>query len=211
MKREDAEAFRHVMAAAYTLYGKELTAQALTIWFEALKNYELASIRVALTAHVRNPDNGQFLPRPADVVRAIEGGSDDAALIAWAKVDRALRTVGTYASVVFDDPLIHHAIEALGGWVKLGTLTEDDWKFQRQPFVTLYRGARQRPGGVEHRAKLVGIAEAENGAKHRAGPVFIGNPDACRIVYESGGAGARIQCQPMRAIVPQLQHVEEAA
>lgn len=212
MKREDADQFRQMIAATYTLYGRELNAPALSLWFEALKRYELRVISSALSAHCTNPDNGQFLPRPADVVKMIDGGSDDAALIAWHKVDRALRVVGPYATVVFDDPLIHHAIDALGGWVKLGHFTEEDWKFQRQPFVTLYRGARQRPGSVQHPAKLIGIADAENGPAHHGNPVFIGNPAACRAVLESGGTRERITVSRMADLIPQqlTQHQEAA-
>lgn len=187
MQRDDAQDFRQVMSATYTLYGKDLSPTALSIWFEALKHYDLAAIRSALSSHVRNPDNGQFLPRPADVVRAIEGGSDDAALQAWSKVDRAIRRVGTYATVVFDDPLIHYCIASIGGWIKLGTLTEDDWKYQRQPFVTLYRGARMR--GAAYPSKLIGIAEAENGARHPAAPVLIGDPQKALTVLAGGSSG----------------------
>lgn len=211
MKREDADPFRQVIAATYTLYGKELSAQALSLWFEALKRYDLRAISAALSAHCTNPDTGQFLPRPADVVKMIEGGSDDAALVAWAKLDRALRVVGPHVTVVFDDPLIHLAVEALGGWVKLGYLTEEDWKFQRQPFVTLYRAARQRPGSQQHAAKLIGIAESTNGAKHREAPTFIGNPEACRAVYESGGNAPRLVVTRMADLIPRIEHQQEAA
>lgn len=211
MKREDADPFRQVIAATYTLYGKELSAQALSLWFEALKRYELRAISAALSAHCTNPDTGQFLPRPADVVKMIEGGSDDAALVAWAKLDRALRVVGPHATVVFDDPLIHLAVEALGGWVKLGHLTEEDWKFQRQSFVTVYRGARQRPGSAQHPAKLPGISESTNGAKHREAPTFIGNADACRAVYESGGVAQRLAVTRMADLIPRIEHHQEAA
>ena len=212
MQRQDAESFRQILAATYTLYGKELTAPALSLWFECLKRYELRVISAALSAHCTNPDNGQFLPRPADVVKMIDGGSDDAALIAWHKVDRALRTVGPYVTVVFDDPLIHHAVEALGGWIKMGHMTDDDWKFQRGPFVTLYRGARQRPGAVRHPSKLIGIAESENGPRHGSAPRFIGNQEACRLVYETGGTIDRPQFQRIGDLVaPQLERPQEAA
>lgn len=187
MNGEDAGGFRRMLAAAYTLYGKDLTPQALDLWFESLKHYDLAAISGALSAHVRNPDNGQFLPRPADVVRNIEGGSDDAALLAWAKVDRALRVVGPYRTVVFDDPLIHYAVAAIGGWIKLGTLSDEDWKYQRIPFATIYRGARMRK--VNYPGKLLGIAESDNGALHQEPPVYVGDFQKAMSVLASGQAG----------------------
>ena len=203
----DSEPFRTMLAAVYTLYGKELSPQALSLWFESLRHYDLPAIRSALSAHVRNPDSGQFLPRPADVVKAIDGGSDDAALLAWAKVDRALRVVGTYATVVFDDPLIHYCVASLGGWIKLGQLSEDDWKYQRQPFATLYRGARGRK--MSYPAKLLGISEAENGELHQAQPTMIGDPEKALQVLAGGSEWAGGMIRVSKATGPALAALQD--
>lgn len=193
MKRDDAPQFKQTIAAIYGLYGKELTSVTLTIWFEALKGYDLQAISAALSRHCVNPDNGQFLPKPADVVRLIDGGSEDAALLAWSKVDRAARSVGPYASVVFDDPIIHFALSHMGGWTELGTRKEGDWPFVRNQFVTLYRAARGRT--FEYPSKLLGIAEAGNA---RAGqpmppPTLIGDPARAQAVLERGSTAPLLQ------------------
>ena len=209
MRHADIPELKQTLTAVYDFYRRPLTSTSVTLWFNALHGYELGIVRAALTAHMRNPDNGQFLPLPADIVKLVDGGSDDAALMAWAKLDRALRSVGTYRTVVFDDPLIHYAVAALGGWIKLGAFTEDDWKFQRQPFVVMYRGARQRPG-LEYPARLPGIAEMENGAKHLEPPMLIGDEARCREVLAAGATGPALTLTPLRALLPQLERPREA-
>lgn len=208
MTRDDVGELRKLLAAVYELYRKELSRTSLTLWAAALKGYELEVIRQALSVHVQNPDNGQFLPMPADIVKLIEGGSDDVALQAWAKVSRAVRSVGNYQSVVFDDAIIHYAIENMGGWISLGKKTEDEWPFLRNQFVTLYRGARTR--AFEYQPRLIGIAEAHNAAANRAValPVFIGDADKARAVLQRGNADspAITSARPARELVPALEN-----
>lgn len=203
--------FKGLIGTVYDLYrqGKHLNPNMMRVWFSALEGYELAVVAAAFTAHARNTDNGQFMPVPADIVKLIEGGSEDVALMAWNKLDRALRSVGTYRTVVFDDPLIHHAVTAMGGWIRLGTLTEDDWKYQRQPFVTLYRGARQR--SIDFPPKLLGISESTNGAKHREAPILIGDEAKCRDVLARGVERPVIAMRPLAEALPQLQPPQERA
>ena len=107
MTQDDFEKFEDLLSGVGEIYGKTLSEFALTLWWGALKDYDLTAIRNALSRYVVNPDNGQFMPKPADVVRMIGGTSTDSAMIAWTKVDKAVRQVGTWQDVVFDDPLIH--------------------------------------------------------------------------------------------------------
>lgn len=204
MNREDQPKFKAMIAAMYELYrqGKNLSPTTMSLWYRALEGYELEVISAALSRHSRNPDTGQFLPLPADVVRLIEGSSDDVALQAWHKLDRALRSIGTYQTVVFDDPVIHYCVAGLGGWIKLGTFTEDDWKFQRQAFITLYRGARQR--APEYPRLLLGIAAADNGEKHRERPVMVGDYDRCLLTMKGGTDAPAITMRPLGDLLPQL-------
>lgn len=211
MTHEEKRQFKGLIASVYDLYrkGDTLSPTTMSLWFNALEGYELPIISAALTHHARNPDTGMYLPMPADVVRLIEGGSDDVGLIAWGKVDRAVRSVGPYRTVVFDDPLIHYTLTQFGGWPKVCTFTEEDWKFQRQPFVTMYKGARQRR--IEYPAKLLGIAEATNGEKHREPPYLIGNEEGCRHVLATGSALPALEMRPARDLMPKLPPHQEAA
>ena len=93
----------------------DIRAQIASCWVgcEALtriaRDHRLTDLRAvadALNRHAVNPDNGQFLPKPADIVRLINGNTVDRALVAWSTVERAIRSTGPYQSVVFDSPEI---------------------------------------------------------------------------------------------------------
>jgi len=99
MIQSEFENFSTVLAAVGDLYSKPVGDFALTLWWNALKDYDLNAVKDALGRHVRNPDNGQFMPKPADVVRMMQGSTQDSAQAAWAKVDRAVRHVGPYQTV----------------------------------------------------------------------------------------------------------------
>lgn len=211
MTLDEKQKFKALIASVYELYRKldMLTPTTMTLWFNALEGYALPVISAALSQHARNPDTGMFIPLPADVVKLIEGGSEDVGLIAWGKVDRAVRSIGPWRTVIFDDPLIHYAIVQLGGWQKVCAFTDEDWKFQRQPFVTLYKGARQRQ--IEFPAKLLGIAEATNGEKHREAPYLIGDEAKCRHVLATGAALPALEMRPARDLIPRLPNTEARA
>lgn len=189
MTQDDFEKFEDLLSGVGEIYGKTLSEFALSLWWGALKNYDLAAIRNALHRHVVNPDNGQYMPKPADVVWMIGGTSTDSAMIAWTKVDKAVRQVGTWQDVVFDDPLIHRVIDDMGGWIEFGKKTEDEWPFVAKEFETRYRGYASRGITPEYKGVLTGIANANN-SRHGfdcGKPVLIGDPEKARRVIRMGG------------------------
>ncbi len=188
MKPSDSAEFFSLISNVYAFYRQDYSDFVGQVWWGAMKVFELAAVRDALGRHAANPDAGQFLPKPADVVKMLEGSTQDAALLAWHKVDKAVREVGTYASVAFDDALIHRVVFEMGGWVSLGTKDESEWPFLRNEFVNRYRGYRGRSQVPEYPPLLIGIAETTNtrAGFQSQGPVLIGNADAARAVVAGG-------------------------
>jgi hypothetical protein len=197
MTPKDRQAFFELIAGVYGFYGKEFSTFTGGVWWEAMKPFDLAAVKDALNRHAVNPDSGQFLPRPADVIRMLQGSTQDSALVAWAKVDRAIRTVGMYRSVAFDDALIHRVITEMGGWIALGTKDDSEWPFLKNEFVNRYRGYRGRNEIPEYPPVLTGIAEASNsqnekiGCRHIEPPTLIGDPAIASDVA-LGGSGKQI-------------------
>lgn len=200
-KRDEPEFFRH-LKGCYELYGKRLSPIAMDLFLESLKPYALMDVCRALSAHVRNTDTGQFPPKPADVLRYLRGDSNSTGNEAWAKVDRAIRCVGHYRSVVFDDPKIHAAIEQLGGWIKVATTDADEYRFLPRRFQALYAGFAHAPPS-QYPRKLIGAAEHHNQMNRfqrgRANdqPAVIGNIDQARLVFQGGSEQAT---HPIRLI-----------
>lgn len=165
MKPHEIKEFTELLAGVHEFYGKQMSEFATDVWIQAMGGYDLAAIRDALGRHAMNPDSGQFMPKPADVVRMIDGGTADSALVAWSKFDKAVRSVGPYMSVAFDDPIIHRVIEDMGGWTGFDKKTEDEWPFLRNEFTTRYRGYSGRRVAVECKPKMLGMIDADRESK----------------------------------------------
>lgn len=162
MTENDFEKFRQGLSGVYGFYDKEINNFALDLWWNALKQYDLSAITQAFNRHVINTEAGKWLPKPADIIRMLQGSTQDTALRAWAKVDKAVRRVGTYVDVVFDDPLIHRVLHDMGGWIAMGQKAEDEWPFVAKEFENRYRGFRERSEIPSYPPKLIGIANAHN-------------------------------------------------
>ncbi|WP_050009352.1 DUF6475 domain-containing protein [Candidatus Glomeribacter gigasporarum] len=201
------ERFQALIQGVYDFYGKDLSRFTLSLWWCAMRPYDLAAVTDALNRHCVNPDTGQFLPKPADVVRMLGGSTQDAALIAWAKVDQAVRGVGPYQSVVFEDALIHRVLAEMGGWIPLGSKTEDEWPFVRNEFVNRYRGYRMRSETPDYPPVLIGLFEAQN---RQSGysvqpPVLVGDVEAAKRVMHGGTHQPLIGFTRMQLAPPEAQ------
>src|SRR5690606_5093902 len=162
MQMTDKPRFVTVLAGVAEYYGRDLSEGVIGLYWQGLKQYDLRAVEKALWDHTQNPDSGQFMPKIADVTRNLQGRTTDQASIAWSKVDGAVRRVGPYQDVAFDDALIHRVIVDMGGWVKLGQITEKDWEFYGNQFRTRYQGYRLRGEIPEYPPVLVGISNSHN-------------------------------------------------
>lgn len=202
MRTNDFDAFGQMLVAVGDLYGKTMSEFALGLYFNALKEFDLAAVRQAFDRYVKNPDSGQFMPKPADLIRMMQGSSLDASMAAWSKVDRAIRQVGTYASVVFDDPLIHRVIADMGGWVQLGTKSEDEWPFVQRDFQNFYKGYAHRNEKPEYDPVLIGLANQHNASEGyaKSPPKLIGDAMQAQQVM-LGGTSTQLQVVSLGQVV----------
>lgn len=68
MRDADRENFARLWRGAWALHAKPVSVEMLSVAFAALRDYELRDIEHALTLHVRDPERGQYPPKPADVI-----------------------------------------------------------------------------------------------------------------------------------------------
>ncbi len=188
MQTDDFHKFHDGISGVMGFYGKSVSSFALDVWWTSLKGYDLPAIVDAFNRHLANPDAGQFPPKPADIIRMLQGSTQDSALRAWAKVDQAVRRIGTYCDVVFDDALIHRVIQDMGGWIGLGSKNEDEWPFVAKEFENRYRGFKARSEIPDYPPKLIGITSAHNAQMDFPfdTPVLIGNELQARQVLAGG-------------------------
>ena len=217
MTGNDFEAFAEVWSQAQEIYNRSVTPGTIELVFRALEQLDLDEIRRALTLHIQSPDTGQFPPKPGDVIKFARGDSQSRTLQAWAKVERAIRSVGHYRDVCFDDPLIHAAIERIGGWTKVAMIeSEKDMVWLRQRFEAQYRAyAVHRPDSWP--AFLAGAATQQNTliGQHTRGSLpgkdiaVIGNQQRALRVMEGGRQGLANGTQVQRITNDSLAGVIE--
>ena len=188
MKQQEFKEFCELLDHVSEQYGKPLSVGAKMLYWQGLIEFDLSAVKDALGRHLRNPDNGMFMPKIADVVRMLQGTSQDSALIAWAKVDQAVKQVGTGQSVVFDDPIIHRVLQEMGGWLSLGTKQNNEWPFVSKEFENRYRGYKMRNEKIEYATIMIGLYDAQNITKgfKKTPPILIGNAEKATKVMLNG-------------------------
>lgn len=189
--------FSELLSGVSEMYGQSPSPAVFEIWFNTLRRFDFESISRAFSTHFQGPDHGKFMPRPADIVRIIEGSGQDSAFQAWTKFEKALGMVGTYESVVFDDPIIHLVIQNLGGWTRQGQITEKEKPFIKNEFIRRYQEIKSRGVIPEYPPKLVGISEGQNRLSGFLDmvpePVLIGNPEQAKVVLLGGSNQPSLQ------------------
>lgn len=190
MNTNDHAEFRKLLEHVHSFYRQDLSAFGVDVWWEACRSFELADVRSALSRHTMDPEHGQYLPKPADVMRMLEGGGRGPGQAAWAKVMRAVREVGTYQTVCFDDHIINAVVHDMGGWIALGQVTEKELPFTRKQFEDRYRAYRLMSPGFPWPSCLPGIFDRDNAALHPGADsqpvVLIGDRAKAELVYEQG-------------------------
>ncbi len=139
MTENDIDKFHTLVTTTGELYGKDLSDGVVNMYWQCLKKFEFCDVESALFGHANNPEIGRFMPKPADVIKFLEGTGEDKVLAAWTKVQKAVRHVGRYESVAFDDSLIHAVISDMGGWVKLCNTTTNEMPFRCIEFGKRYQ------------------------------------------------------------------------
>jgi hypothetical protein len=190
MKQADFNRLLNLLTDVHTMYRKEFEPRLTQVWFNALAAYTFEDVEIGINRHLLNPESGRFLPLPADVVRVVDGGTGVQAAEAWTKVEQAIKRVGPWRTVIFDDSIIHRVIEDLGGWTRMNDhATMEDLKFAGIDFSKRYQGYLLK-GGVaqDYPQKLLGYAEATNAKSgfHIEAPLLVGIESVAAKVATGG-------------------------
>lgn len=170
-------------------YRQDVTKFTLHVWLKAMERFDFEQINRAFEKHVANPEGGQFMPKPADIIKALHGTQTDRAALAWGKVIAAASSVGAYTDVVFDDPAIHAAIEDMGGWPKICRTEQKDLSYAMHRFCEQHKAYTGR-GQFEYVAQLRGERSADEEYEKKGlsppKPKLIGNPNLAMGVLDGG-------------------------
>jgi len=139
MQPSEKPKFLAVLAGVHDFYGKEFTPFSADVWWRCCSGADMEQVSRAFSDHLSDAERGQWMPKPADLVRQLQGTQGDRSRRAWGKVLEAAQRVGAYQSVAFDEPAIHAAVEDVGGWVALCRTEEDELPHLERRFCAAYR------------------------------------------------------------------------
>ena len=146
------------------LYDKSVSKELLQMYFGILKEFSIDQIKSGLTKHALDPKHGTFFPKPADIVRNIDGqqrSATDRALVAWMEVEVAIAAVGSYGTLRLKDKQALMAVKSMGSWQHLCATDRSKLAFKRQEFIANYNAIEKTPLDCLPES-LPGIAELEN-------------------------------------------------
>jgi len=73
MRETEQRHFIELISQMMTFYGQDITKFAHDVWWEACKPFALDVVQQALAQHVMDAERGQWCPKPADIIRQIQG------------------------------------------------------------------------------------------------------------------------------------------
>lgn len=77
MLHTDKPAFAAIMLKTWRFYGKTADPETAADWYDILESYPLDAVASAFRRHLTDTERGQYLPKPADVIRFLDGAQAD--------------------------------------------------------------------------------------------------------------------------------------
>lgn len=161
MIKSDMKRFCFLMAALGEAFSQEASPQKVEIYYQALSDLDIVTIEKSVWQVINTRATASF-PKVAEIREALRVDAEDTAILALDKFERAVREIGPYESVIFDDPVIHRVVDSFdGGWTGLCNMTGEEWIWAKKDWLKLYKALatdtkRRTP------VKLIGLIEHEN-------------------------------------------------
>lgn len=193
MRASDFNDFRRLLGSVMAMYRQDVSEFVVDVWWQACSPFDLETVRKAMTAHATDPDRGHFAPKPADIVRLLSGTQADRSLVAWGKVYDAMRHVGAYASVAFDDPAIAPAIVDIGGWQAICRSESDELPHLQRRFCASHATYTRSPP-AQAIGYLMGEHEAINRTRGQPSkpPTLVGDPSKAAELARLGPEAPKV-------------------
>jgi len=174
---KDRKSFGKFMVVIGEMFDRETSDVLTELYWKALEPFTDEQCEKAFNQVVLS---SRFFPKPVDIIESIRGTGGNRATEAWIKTLNAIRRVGTYQSVKFDDPVIHAVIEVMGGWDTMGSMLIDDEKWKQREFEKLYPIMEARGNCPQYLPGRVEISNAAKGYNSET-PILIGFKEAKQI------------------------------
>lgn len=135
MKADDRIPFAELLAMVSEIYSREVSREKARAWFALLRDHDIGRVREAFMAHMRDPDQGRFMPTPAHILGKLTPDAGQEALVEWAKV---LPLLSNSRRARSENPIVERVVADLGGWVRLGMTPQDKLVWVEKEFARRY-------------------------------------------------------------------------
>lgn len=168
--------FAKIMGILSEVYDKEVTKVMFDVYYDCLKDFSFENLKSATMRTIKT-NVYNVMPKPAELLKFLEGSTDDKAFIAWGTAVEAVSKCGYTHDPVFDDPIISNCIVHIcGGWVKFCQLNTKDIHYYQKRFTDAYKSFSNI--GIDKEKKLIGFINNSNMHKFPyacTDPVHIGS------------------------------------
>lgn len=141
MINEDKKKFMTLFYAAGEYYDKSISKELLQMYFNGLINYSIEEVEQAINLHMQDSDRGRFFPKIADFSHKLQKqvlSAEERAEIAWAELERKIRTEGSYGSLELEDKVAIAAVKGFTSWKDLCMMNTDKMTWAKKEFMSLY-------------------------------------------------------------------------
>ena len=141
----------------------QIKEETLDLWFQLLDDMTDNDFMASIKNICRN--TAEIYPTTnivALIREQFKMDNESMALLAWQSVLGAIETYGSYETVSFQDKAIHSAVDLIGGWIELCSMTTDEEQWKKKEFIQAYKAVVNRNN---HPEKLVGRLEIDNTSK----------------------------------------------
>ena len=138
MNKSDRNKFLAILETLHTMHDKQGSKVLIDLYWSVMKPYSIEKFTTAVENHISDPDKGMFFPKPADLIKVMQGDTNKAASKAWQSVIRRLERLGDSKPFESSDTAVLEALGAIGGYNRLCTLTYTQINDLEKQFLDSY-------------------------------------------------------------------------
>ena len=152
MNNADKPRFESTLRAVADLFSSTkkvvINAPFLQLYFISLSDYAYEQVEWAIGEHMKDPDDGKFFPKPANIIKYLkpkEISAEQKAELAWAQIEREIRVTGSWGELKLDDKQGLAALKSFTSWKDLCGMDTDKLTWAKKEFISMYSTYENTP------------------------------------------------------------------
>lgn len=136
----------------------------LQVYFMSLGDYSYQQVEWAIGEHLKDPVDGKFFPKPANIIKHLtvnDLGAEEQAEIAWAEVMQCLRRNGSYGGLNIENKQAIASLKAFTTWKEFCAMDASKLVWAKKEFISMYSTYDKTPVEMLPNS-LPGLVELHN-------------------------------------------------